>query len=1624
MNKKTKFRVGASGAALLGGIGLVAVSQNTVHADDEVGDVRVYVTHDALDNQIERAYSTDLDPTQDADVKIVAVGDDAITKAIATAKADYASQTADMKAKIDKYVSDLQAFQDAHKEVTDAEALVDQFNAKNQTLINQLVAQGVTVSTSTKAVPYSQSTGSDGVNTYLTNANSDVASDAADALAKVTAQNKLESDLATATNKFNVDQNNLSGVTLSNTGTVEATTSNVSTYYDSIIAKAKAANTKYNAAVADYSNWVSNYSTAVTNVQNAKQLALQTLEGPAYLNKTVASSSLADVKTAAVAYITNNPNLGITATQINAMTTSQDIVDLIAANTLISGTILPVTSYSSYTTADKFNAYVSYITFNSEIQVALKSAMGVSTLPATFTAADISSVIAKYNADNGTNFTSISAVLTDIVSQEGISYGSVTTTQGPVPPTLPVVTYKTLVYTPKTYSVSIPTYTYDATAWEASYQATKPKKPSLTYHLYDIISQPENSADGTNRDESTAYGDSGTKSDPYVALKGQTIGVKMDNDDIPAYRGGEKIEGTQSNDMVVFHNYVMEMKVPTNATVDLTLTKKRALADGFNVSYDDVLHILTFTATTDLLTKINLNKDASYDVPTPIAFITLNDDDATYAFNFKTTINDEYQTTSNTIYFETSSADPTKHNYNTDTGVKIDGYNLLPSDVNEYHITWDLNQYKGSNVDSLMMTKGLYYIDDYPEGAVSVKTPKFIDSNGNAVSGISYTIYDSIADAPADVQQYVKDAGVKIDGKFILYSVDNVADFNKNYIQTGNTVTIVQPMVTLKNPSVEGGSYSNVAYQIDFGNLYKSNTVTNTVPKIDPQKDVIARVGDLTSLAGSEIQLNQVFDYRLEGAELPKNLAYGVESYEFYDLIDPNYDQYDGIYMVEATTDIVLKSGRVIKAGSEITKYTTQELRRTSDDTNLQTVYIYFDPEFLDQIDWSKSEFGADVYVQVKRVGAKEGIPNQYKNIIQGVEYLSNKVTTNTYDYGVANLIHYVDENGDPLLATIAGTSKVKPDAPIIPNATLVKSATLDKNGDWVITYNSLTSSTDILNKFDQLDDTDKKLQENIDEVAADLDAAKIDLNGKIVTVQTNLDKETAARIKTDADAKAAADKALAAEAEARAKADADEAVARAKADADEAAARAKAIADEAAARAKAVADEAAARAKADADEAAARAKAIADEAAARAKADADEAAARAKADKTLQANIDAIFDSNLDYVRVMSDADYQAKGFPTPAGRVLGTATYDSTTKLWSIPVYIETGELVDAIAQLKSIEDAKITDLTASTTAADKTLQANIDAIFKSNLYYTRVMSDTDYKAKGFTAPAGYIAGDAVQDPTTKVWSIPVYKETGELVDAIAQLKSIEDAKITDLTASTTAADKTLQANIDAIFKSNLDYTRVMSDADYKAKGFTAPAGEVLGTATYDTTTKLWSIPVYKETGEVVDAIAQLKSIEDAKITDLTTSTSAADKALQTNIDNLLTSTLDYTRTMTKADYEKNGFTAPAGRVLGQAVYNETTKMYSIPVYIMTGSAVDLVANPPVGTSLTTQTVTTAVSSTTAPEVVVPEDDTFSTFMIGTVSVAPVVINYSGYELSSVTFDNARGGWILTYKKTVKKA
>ena len=313
--------------------------------------------------------------------------------------------------------------------------------------------------------------------------------------------------------------------------------------------------------------------------------------------------------------------------------------------------------------------------------------------------------------------------------------------------------------------------------------------------------------------------------------------------------------------------------LPSGFVLDVEASKK--INSDFELTYDKASHVVRVKGLESLKSKLNQDLSKEVLVPAPILVGKVTNDGATYKNNFQLKINNKYESYSNIVQVSTPGKpndpdnpnnnliQPLKHNYNKDK-VIIDGKPVLAGSTNYYHITLDYDQYKGIKAAPSAILKGFGAIDDYPEEAVTINQDgiRYIDNEGKEVSGISVYQYDSIDAVDNDkVKAFLASSEIKPKGAFQVFLVDDPEAYFNQYIKSGKSVTIINPMITKEELRNTGKSFENTAYQVDFGNGYQTDTVVNNVPTVKPTKKNLNKAG--VSIGGKQVLAGSVNYYKV-----------------------------------------------------------------------------------------------------------------------------------------------------------------------------------------------------------------------------------------------------------------------------------------------------------------------------------------------------------------------------------------------------------------------------------------------------------------------------------------------------------------------------------------------------------------------------------------------------------------------------------------------------------------------------------------------------------------------------------------------------------------------------------------
>ncbi|HHW4958194.1 TPA: SspB-related isopeptide-forming adhesin [Streptococcus suis] len=459
----------------------------------------------------------------------------------------------------------------------------------------------------------------------------------------------------------------------------------------------------------------------------------------------------------------------------------------------------------------------------------------------------------------------------------------------------------------------------------------------------------------------------------------------------------------------VVTRYTMLDPLPAGFELDREATEAKNTA--WTISYDENGKA-TVLATQATLDYLNAKRDQ--DVTIPIAYFVGRpvNDGGTYKNTFTTLIatpKGEYKVVSNIPVIYTPGNDPEtprpphtpggenptpddnlikpKKDVVDDKGNSINGQSVLPNTILNYVAEQDFDQYKGIVASQNAIGKGFLYVDDYLDEAIdgtSLVVNSITAANGDDVRELFDMIHVLSKDSLDEkLQALIQDSGISPVGEFYLWVAKDPEAFYKAYVQQGLDIT---RNLSFKIKQDFVGTITNQTHQVDFGNGYYGNIVTNEVPQLVVHKDVLDKDGK--SIHNGTVQIGDLVTYKLEGWVIPAGRGYDIKEYRFVDLLQHSHDDYQS-FAIEAKVDFTLPDGTVIKKGDDLSAY-------------VETVYnaqtgkfeTRFKEAFLAQIPRDQA-FGADGYITVKRIASGE-VVNEYTLYVNGNPVISNKVVTNT----------------------------------------------------------------------------------------------------------------------------------------------------------------------------------------------------------------------------------------------------------------------------------------------------------------------------------------------------------------------------------------------------------------------------------------------------------------------------------------------------------------------------------------------------------------------------------------------------------------------------------------------------
>nr|prf sr gene [Streptococcus mutans] len=512
---------------------------------------------------------------------------------------------------------------------------------------------------------------------------------------------------------------------------------------------------------------------------------------------------------------------------------------------------------------------------------------------------------------------------------------------------------------------------------------TPPSVPTVHFHYFKLAVQPQVNKEIRNNND--------VNIDRTLVAKQSVVKFQLKTADLPAGR-----DETTS--------FVLVDPLPSGYQFNPEATK--AASPGFDVTYDNATNTVTFKATAATLATFNADLTKSVATVYPTVVGQVLNDGATYKNNFTLTVNDAYGIKSNVVRVTTlvnQMIQITQIIITLATKVikmkmalLLMGKDLLAGSTNYYELTWDLDHIKRpSSADTIQR---IYYVDDYPEEDDLKIDDQDLDEDYRMLMVMKllvlvWIIILVLKQPLKKLEMFFLRAGIRLKGAFQIFRADNPREFYDTYVKTGIDLKIVSPMV-VKTMGQTGGSYENQAYQIDFGNGYRSNIVINKwLPKINPKKDMTLTLDPADTnkcVDGQTIPLNTVFNYRLIGWHLSLQITQknSLNTISMMIMIKQEITILVSIKFL-AKVDITFKDGSIIKSGAELTQYTTAEV-----DTAKGAITIKFKEAFLRSVSIN-SAFQAESYIQMKRI-AVGTFENTIYNTVNGVTYSSNTVKTTT----------------------------------------------------------------------------------------------------------------------------------------------------------------------------------------------------------------------------------------------------------------------------------------------------------------------------------------------------------------------------------------------------------------------------------------------------------------------------------------------------------------------------------------------------------------------------------------------------------------------------------------------------
>jgi hypothetical protein len=515
---------------------------------------------------------------------------------------------------------------------------------------------------------------------------------------------------------------------------------------------------------------------------------------------------------------------------------------------------------------------------------------------------------------------------------------------------------------------------------------TKNQKLSASYHGYKLQYKPVVTKSVADTDKTNTNG--------QTVAKNATQLYTLHHDNIYAnLKKGDKI--------------TIIDPLEAGAVPDVAVTKAAAEKAGWGVAYDAVKNTYTFTATYE-----GKRLEAPVITWKPIY------DKGFYDNTYKVLVNN-YEVFSDTVTNYTPRPPRPVKAVLDRSGKDINGATTFDRNVT-FRLMTDYSPYTKTLASAQAIGKKFGIFDDVQDKAFTVDHSKIkMTAAGKDVKDL-FDMYHVLSDKGRTdaINKILKELNLNPKGEFYLWVAKDSKSFYYNYVKQNKKVTIDLPAKLLVKA---GEKVENDLKQIDFGNGYQSNLVTISVPDVNPEKHALDQKDNKKVLDGQEVQIGQYIRYLLDGVTVPTKHD-SLFQYDGSDQLDVVHDRFTGKwegifkgteYTAEKdlilTYDVILKDGKVVKAGDKIAKGTAYAfLFEVNQDT---------DPNFLKKIvtvkwnekegKWSyvinqdflnslgvKGTFDADFYLEVERIKAGK-VENTFINTVN-LQEMTAKVTTTT----------------------------------------------------------------------------------------------------------------------------------------------------------------------------------------------------------------------------------------------------------------------------------------------------------------------------------------------------------------------------------------------------------------------------------------------------------------------------------------------------------------------------------------------------------------------------------------------------------------------------------------------------